>query len=358
MKILVTESLGEAGMDVLRAYAPVDVRKGLTPKELLAVIGEYDALVVRSSTKVTAEIIAAGGKLRVVGRAGAGVDNIDVDAATQRGILVVNAPGGNSNAVAEHAITLMLAMARHLYPAIASLKGGKWEKSALEGCEVKGKVLGLVGLGRIGTLVAAKAKGLEMRVLAFDPYASAERAEASGAELASLADLLTRADFVSVHTPLSPETRGLLGAEQLAMMKPTAFIMNCARGGIISEQALREALEARRIAGAALDVFDVEPAVGNALVSLPNVIATPHLGGSTAEAQESVAIDVAHSVVDVLAGRIPAGPVNVPYLPPQAAEFLQPYIDLAQRLGSFFYPVARRARRQAGTRFRRADLRL
>jgi len=336
MSILVTEPLGEAGLAVLREFAEVDLRVGLTPKDLLDLVGGYEALLVRSATKVTAEVIAAGRRLRVVGRAGTGVDNIDVEAATRRGIVVVNAPTGNSNAVAEHTIALMLSLARHLYPAVSSLKAGRWEKRSLEGCEVKGKTLGLVGLGRIGALVASKARGLEMRIIAFDPYTSHDKAASCGVELVSLDGLLTEADFVSVHTPLTAETRGLLGTEQLAKLKPSAYVLNCARGGIIDEQALKSALEEKRIAGAALDVFEVEPAVGNVLLNLPSVIATPHLAASTVEAQENVSIDVAHSVVDVLAGRIPAGPVNMPYLPPKAAEFLYPYIGLAQRLGSFF----------------------
>ena len=336
MKILVTEPLGDAGLAILRGAAEVDVRLGLTPQELVAIIPDYDALVVRSATKVTAEVISAGQRLRVIGRAGTGVDNIDVEAATRRGIAVVNAPTSNSNAVAEHTIALMLALARRLYPAIASLKAGRWEKRSLEGCEVRGKTLGLVGLGRIGALVASKARGLEMRVIAFNPYTSQEKAASCGVELVSLDRLLAEADFVSVHTPLTAETRGLLGADQLAKLKPSAYVLNCARGGIVDERALKVALEEKRLAGAALDVFEVEPAVGNELVNLPNVIATPHLAASTVEAQENVSVDVAHSVIAVLAGRIPAGPVNLPYLPPKAAEFLSPYMDLAGRLGSFF----------------------
>jgi D-3-phosphoglycerate dehydrogenase len=336
MRILVSDGLEEVGLAILRRVGQVDVKKGLAPQELLGIIGVYDALVVRSATQVTAEVLAAGQRLRVVGRAGTGVDNIDLDAATARGITVVNAPAGNSNAVAEQTIALMLILARHLYPAIASLKAGRWEKSKLQGSEVKGKTLGLVGLGRIGTLVASKAKGLEMRIIAFDPYTSPERAASYGVELTTLEEVLRQADFLSVHTPLTPQTRGLIGAQELAQMKPSAYVINCARGGIIDEAALKAALEAKQIAGAALDVFEVEPATDNPLVALPNVIATPHLGASTAEAQENVAVDVAQAVVDVLEGRIPASPVNLPYLPPQALGFMQPYLDLAQRLGSFF----------------------
>ncbi|MHB1296074.1 MAG: phosphoglycerate dehydrogenase [Anaerolineae bacterium] len=336
MRILVTETLSDAGMAMLEKAGQVDLRKGLKPEELRVAILDYDALVVRSATKVDAALIEAGCRLRVIGRAGTGVDNIDVDAATARGIVVVNAPAGNSNAVAEQTIALMLALARHVVPAVASLKAGRWEKSKLQGSEVRGKTLGLVGLGRIGSLVAAKARGLEMRVVAYDPYASPERAASGGIELLSLDAVLAESDYISVHTPLTPQTKGMLGAEQLARMKPSAYVLNCARGGIIAEDALYDALSAGKLAGAALDVFEVEPATDSRLVGLPNVIATPHLGASTAEAQETVAIDVAESVADVLAGRIPAGPVNVPYLPPQAVEFLRPYLDLAQRLGSFF----------------------
>lgn len=336
MRVLVTESLSEPGLQVLREAADVDVRIGLSPEDLAIAIPEYDALVVRSATKVTASLLEAGCRLRVVGRAGTGVDNIDVAAATRRGIVVVNAPAGNSNAVAEHTIALMLALARRIYPAVASLKAGRWEKRALEGFEVKDKTLGLVGLGRIGMLVASKARGLEMRVIAYDPYVSADRVASAGIDLASLEDVLRRADFISVHTPLSTETRGMIGARELAMLKPTAYLLNCARGGIVDEAALRQALERGQLAGAALDVFEEEPATDNPLVGFPSVIATPHLGASTAEAQEHVALDVARSVVDVLAGRIPEGPVNLPYVPPKAVEFLRPYIDLASRLGSFF----------------------
>ncbi len=336
MRVLVTEPLSEPGLELLREAGDVDVRIGLAPEDLAVAIGEYDALVVRSATKVTATLLDAGCRLRVVGRAGTGVDNIDVPAATRRGVVVVNAPAGNSNAVAEHTIALMLALARRIFPAVSSLKAGRWEKRSLEGFEVKDKTLGLVGLGRIGMLVASKARGLEMRVVAYDPYVSPDRVASAGVELAPLEEVLRCADFVSVHTPLSPDTRGMIGARELAMLKPTAYVLNCARGGIVDEEALRAALERGEIAGAALDVFEEEPATDSPLVGLPNVIATPHLGASTAEAQEHVALDVARSVADVLAGRIPEGPVNLPYVPPKAFEFLQPYIDLATRLGSFF----------------------
>jgi len=335
MRVLVTETLGDKGLAFLREHAELDVRKGLSPEKLLEIIDEYEALIVRSRTIVSAELIAAATRLLVIGRAGTGVDNIDIEAATNCGVMVVNAPAGNSNAVAEHTVALILTLARRIHPAVCSLKEGRWEKSALQGIEVKGKTLGLIGVGRIGTLVASKAKGLEMRVIAFDPYILPKRAASSGIELLSLEEVLATADFVSVHTPLTPKTRGMIGEKELAKLKPSAYMLNCARGGIIDEQALKAALEKGLIAGAALDVFNVEPAVENELVGLPNVIATPHLGASTAEAQQSVALDVAQAVVDVLEGRSPASPVNVPYLAPKAAAFLQPYTDLAQRLGGF-----------------------
>ena len=336
MRILVTERIGQAGLEVLRGIGQVDVKIGLSADELRDIIDGYEALVVRSKTKVVEGLIDAAESLRVIGRAGTGVDNIDVEAATRRGIFVVNAPSGNSNAVAEHTIALMLALARHVWPAICSLKAGRWEKSSLQGFEVKGKNLGLVGLGRIGSLVASKAEALEMNVGAFDPYVSSERAASSGVELMSLDELLGWADFLSVHTPLLPQTRGMIGREELARLKPSAYVVNCARGGIVDEQALKVALEEGQIAGAALDVFEVEPTVDNALIALPNVIVTPHLGALTAEAQEKVARDVAMAIVDVLSGRMPSTPVNMPYLPPKAAEYLKPYSDLAQRMGSFF----------------------
>jgi D-3-phosphoglycerate dehydrogenase len=336
MRILVTESLGDPGLEILAECGQLDVVNNPSPAALIEMIPGYEALIVRSRTRVTADVLDAGSKLKVVGRAGTGVDNIDLDAATKHGVFVVNAPTGNSNAVAEHTIALMLALARRIHPAVNSLKQGRWEKSSLQGNEVLGKTLGLIGLGRIGSLVASKAKGLDMRVIAHDPYASPERAASSGVELVSLDTLLGEADFVSVHTPLTPQTKGLVDAEKLALLKPTAYVINCARGGIVNEAALEAALREERIAGAALDVFEQEPATEHPLIELPNVIATPHVGASTNEAQENVARDVALSVKDVLEGRMPANPVNVPYLPPQAADFLAPYIDLAERLGSLF----------------------
>ncbi|MGI6367128.1 MAG: phosphoglycerate dehydrogenase [Anaerolineae bacterium] len=336
MRVLVTEVLGESGMAFLQEHTSVDVRTKLSHEELCAILPDYDALIVRSATKVNASLLESGKRLRVVARAGTGVDNIDVDAATRLGILVVNAPAGNSNAVAEHTIALILALARQLVPAADSLKAGRWEKNRLQGIEVRNKTLGLVGLGRIGRMVAAKAKGLEMRVVAFDPFVSPGGAASIGVELLTMDEVLQTADFISVHTPLTPATRGLIGERELAMIKPEAYLINAARGGLIDEKALREALDAGRLAGAALDVFEVEPVQDQALLAHENLVATPHLGGSTAEAQENIALEVARAVVDYLEGRFPPNPVNVPYVAPQEAEAMQPYIDLADRLGSFF----------------------
>ena len=336
MRILVTEKLNASGLDVLAGFADVDVKSGLSPEELASVVDGYDALVIRSRTNVDASIIQAGKSLKVIGRAGVGVDNIDVEAATLRGITVVNAPTGNSNAVAEQTLALMLALARNICPAVTSLKAGRWEKSSLEGTEVKGKTLGLVGLGRIARLVAAKARALEMKVIAFDPFVAPEKAESMNVRMMDLNELMQEADYISVHTPLTPDTAGMISTAELALMKPTAYVINCARGGIIDEKALYEALSNHVIAGAALDVYEKEPAVGNPLIDLPNVLCTPHLAASTAEAQENVARDVAQAVVDVLDGRIPESPVNMPYLPPGVMEQLVPYIDLAERLGAFF----------------------
>ncbi|NLV74357.1 MAG: phosphoglycerate dehydrogenase [Chloroflexi bacterium] len=336
MRILVTEPLEKTGMEILQRNAQVDVVINPSSEELQGLIGSYDALVVRSRTQVNRALIEHAENIKVVGRAGTGVDNIDVDAATERGIIVVNAPSGNSNAVAEETIAMILIQARRLYQAIATTKAGKWEKSSLQGFEVKGKMLGLIGLGRVGSLVASKAKGLEMRVIAFDPYTSPERAASSGIELLGFNEVLAQADFITVHTPLTAETKGLINLNALRRMKPSAFIINCARGGIINESDLKIALSTNVIAGAALDVFEVEPVRDTELVALPNLLPTPHLGASTIEAQESVSLDVAQAVIDALEGRMPSSPVNLPYLPPNEAAFLAPYIDLAERLGSFF----------------------
>ncbi len=332
-RVLVTDPIAPDGVAYLRQHATVDVRSGLRPDELLAIIGDYEALVVRSETKVTRAVIEAGTHLRVIGRAGVGVDNIDVDAATARGIIVVNAPAGNTIAVAEHTIGLLLAVARRIPQAWAALRAGQWQRSRFMGMEVRGKVLGIIGLGRIGREVARRAQGLEMRVVAFDPYVAAEHARRLGVEMLDLPALLRAADFVSIHTPATAQTRGLIGAAELALLKPTAIVINCARGGIVDETALYEALEQKRLAGAALDVFEKEPPGDNPLLQLENVVATPHLAASTHEAQVSVALEVAEQVIAALDGRPTLYAVNAPIVLPEAMAVLEPYLRLCETLG-------------------------
>ena len=333
-RILVTEQIAEEGLAALRAAADVDLKTGLDKATLLEILPGYDALVVRSGTKVTAEVLAAGTRLRVVGRAGTGVDNIDVDAATQQGIMVVNAPASNSVAVAELTIGLILALARRLPQSHGSLVSGKWERNRFMGFEVRGKTLGLVGLGRIGAEVARRARGLEMTVLAYDPVVSTDRAAQIGVTLTTLDDLLAQSDFVSLHIPLIDATRNLIDAERLAQMRPTAYLINAARGGIVDEAALADALDRHLIAGAALDVFEREPPLGNPLVGHPQVVLTPHLGASTLEAQALTGVDVAEGVLSALAGGTPHYAVNAPFVPPEEWSVLAPYIRLGRQLGA------------------------
>jgi len=337
-KILVSDALAEVGLKPLREAenTELSIQTDLTPEELLAVIGDYDALLVRSSTRVTAEVIQAGKRLRVVGRAGVGVDNIDVEAATQAGIIVVNAPTGNTVAAAEHTVAMLMSMARMIPQADASVRNGEWKRNKFVGIEVRDKVLGTVGLGRVAQEVARRAQGLGMRVIAYDPYANADYAAHQGVALYELDQLLAEADFLTIHTPLTPQTKNLISHEQLARMKAGARILNVARGGILDEAALLEAIERGHIAGAALDVFDEEPlTLDSALRSSDKIILTPHLGASTVEAQEQVAEDVAIQVIDVLNDRPARYAVNAPILPPRDLEFLMPYIDLAERIGRF-----------------------
>ncbi|MCL6648002.1 MAG: phosphoglycerate dehydrogenase [Chloroflexi bacterium] len=332
MRILVADPVAEEGVQFLRRVAEVDVLTKLPPEELLRRIPEYDALVVRSETKVTAPIIEAGSRLRVIGRAGVGVDNIDVEAATRRGITVVNAPTGNTVAAAEHTIALLLALARHIPQAHMALKAGRWERAKYVGVEVRNKVLGIIGLGKIGTEVARRALGLQMRVLGYDPFVSEEHVQKLGVQVADLQTVIREADFLTVHIPLSKETRSLIGARELAAMKPTARVINVARGGIIDEEALYQAVETGQIAGAAVDVFSQEPATDNILLKSERIIVTPHLGASTEEAQVQVAIDVAEQVIDVLQGRPARYAVNLPMVAPETFRALEPYLPLAERL--------------------------
>ncbi|MCC7104256.1 MAG: phosphoglycerate dehydrogenase, partial [Chloroflexi bacterium] len=333
MRILVADPIAPDGVELLRKSFDVTVRTGMRPDELLATIPSCAALVVRSETRVTAEVIRAASALQVIGRAGVGVDNIDVNAATAKGVVVVNAPTGNNIAAAEHAIAMMLSLARHIPQANASLKSGEWKRSKFVGVELRNKTLGVLGLGKIGSEVVRRALGLEMRVIAFDPFVSPERAQALGVELRTLEEVLAQSDFVSVHTPLTEQTRALVGPAEIELMKRSARLINCARGGIIDEQALYAAVESERIAGAAIDVFSIEPATDNPLVRSDRIIVTPHLGASTEEAQVNVAVDVAEQIIDVLEGRPARYAVNAPFIPPDTAPLIAPYIQLAEQLG-------------------------
>ena len=333
MRVLVTDPIAQDGLDLLEAKFSVDVRPGMGQDELVNTIGEYDALVVRSGTDITSRVIDAGQRLQVIGRAGVGVDNIDIEAATERGILVVNAPDGNSISAAEHTIAMMMALARHIPEADASLHQRKWERKRFVGTEVTGKTMGVIGLGKIGREVARRARGLGMNVLAYDPYVSSAHAERLGMEMADLDSLLERSDFVTVHVPLTSATRDLIGERELSKLKPTARLINCARGGIINEDALQRALAAGQLAGAALDVFVHEPPFDSSLLDSAKVIVTPHLGASTQEAQIAVAVDVAKQVVDVLEGRPAAHPVNAPLIPPETQAQLVPFCELVEKLG-------------------------
>jgi D-3-phosphoglycerate dehydrogenase len=340
-RVLVADRVAREGVDYLRQQQlQVDERIGLSPEQLIAILGDYTALVVRSETKVTAPIIDAGKQLRVIARAGVGVDNIDLEAATSAGILVVNSPTGNIVAAAEHAIAMLLAMARHIPTAHASLKEGRWERSRYLGVEIRHKTLGIVGLGKVGAEVARRAKGLEMQVIATDPFASPDLARSLGVELLSMEDLLTQSDFITIHSSLNASTRGLIGERELHLVKPQARVVNCARGGIIDEAALLVALKEDRLAGAALDVFSSEPPssdpVLSELLAHPRVIVTPHLGASTEEAQVMVALDVAEQVVSVLRGGPARGTVNAPLILPETLQAIQPYMRLVEKMGRLY----------------------
>jgi D-3-phosphoglycerate dehydrogenase / 2-oxoglutarate reductase len=334
-RILVTEKIAAEGLAVLETAGAVDVRLELDRAGLLAAIGAYDALVVRSATKVTAEVIAAGSRLRVIGRAGTGVDNIDVDAATRRGVIVVNAPASNNVAVAELTLGLLIALARRIPQAHASLQSGKWERTRFVGWEVRGKTLGLVGLGRIGSEVARRARAFEMDVIAFDPVVSTERAAQIGVTLVTLDELVQRSDVVSLHVPLIESTRNLFDAARLAQMKSGAAIINASRGGIIDEAALIEALNSGRLSGAALDVYAQEPPPADSpLIGHPAVVTMPHIGASTAEAQTSAGTEMAEGVAAALLGGTPRYAVNAPFVAPESWAVLQPYLQLGRRLGT------------------------
>ena len=335
-RVLIADDLSPAAVEIFTARGiAADVKVGLAKDELKRVIGDYDGLAVRSATKATAEIIAAAPRLRVIGRAGIGVDNIDVKAATQAGIIVMNTPFGNSVTTAEHAISLLLALARQIPAADRSTRAGKWEKSRFTGVEVYGKTLGVIGCGNIGAIVADRAQGLKMKVIAYDPFLSAERALALGVENVELDDLLARADFITLHTPLTEKTKNILSAAALAKTRPGVRVVNCARGGLLDEAALADALRSGHVAGAALDVYAVEPAKENALFGIDNVVCTPHLGASTTEAQEKVALQVAEQMSDYLLKGAITNAVNFPSISAEEAARVMPYVKLAGELGAF-----------------------
>jgi D-3-phosphoglycerate dehydrogenase len=337
-KVLVSDKLSKTAVQVFKDnnievdYLP-DL--GKDKDKLFEVIGQYDGLAIRSATKVTEKIISAASNLKVIGRAGIGVDNVDIPAATKKGIIVMNTPFGNSITTAEHAISLMLSLARQIPEADASTRASKWEKNRFMGVEVTNKTLGIVGAGNIGSIVADRAQGLKMKVIAFDPFLTPERAVDLGVEKVELDELLARADFITLHTPLTEQTRNIISAEALAKVKPGVRIINCARGGLVDEAALFEALQSGKVAGAALDVFLEEPAVDNPLFDLPNVICTPHLGASTSEAQENVALQVAEQISAYLNSGEIVNALNFPSISAEEAPRLTPYVRLAEALGSF-----------------------
>lgn len=335
-KVLISDKLSPAAVEIFKSRGvEVDLKTGLTEEQLIEIIGEYDGLAIRSATKVTPAVIAAATKLKVVGRAGIGVDNVDVKAATAHGIVVMNTPFGNSVTTAEHAITLMMSLARDIPAASASTHAGKWEKNKFMGVEMAGKTLGLIGCGNIGSIVADRAQGMKMKVISYDPFLSAERAAALNVEKVELDALLARADFISLHTPMTDATRNLLDKKNLAKCKKGVRIINCARGGLIVEADLKAAIESGHVAGAALDVFEEEPAKSNPLFGMEQVIATPHLGASTSEAQENVAIQVAEQMAEYLTVGTVTNALNMPSVSAEDAARLKPYLDLATRLGSF-----------------------
>jgi D-3-phosphoglycerate dehydrogenase / 2-oxoglutarate reductase len=345
MKILISDDLAESGIQKLRSVPEfqVDVRTKLAPEELCRIVKDYDALVIRSATKVTADVIDAGDNLKVVARAGIGLDNVNIEAASRRGIVVMNTPEGNVVTTAEHVIAMMLALSRNIPQANSSVKAGKWEKSRFRGREVSHKVLGIIGIGRIGRVVADRAKGLKMSVIAYDPYISPEVIEKLGIKGVNLDELFARSDYITIHTPMTKETRNLMNAEAFRKMKKGVFIINCARGGIVNEQDLGVAIQSGVVAGAALDVFAQEPPGGNPLLSLDQVVATPHLGASTDEAQENVAIAVAEQVAEYLKHGTIRNAVNAPSIDGAVLAVLRPYLVLAERLGSLQAQITRGA---------------
>src|SRR5216684_1771733 len=340
-RVLVTDTLAESGLAILRAASDVDLdyRPGLKGEQLLRAVAESDALITRSGTAVTRELVNAGRRLRIVGRAGVGLDNVDVDACTERGILVINAPTANIMSATEHTMAMLLALCRNIPEAHASVKRGEWNRSKFLGTELDGKTLGIIGLGRIGTRISIRARAFGMRVIAYDPYIAPSVFEKVGAERVSLDDLLARADVITVHTPLTDETRGMIGASEMSKMKAGVVVLNIARGGIYDEQSLADALNSGKIAGAAIDVYVEEPPKGNPLLTAKNIILSPHIGANTIEAQDRVAVQTAEMVIDALRGSIFVSAVNLPFegLADAAAA---PLIDMAEKLGLFASQIA------------------
>jgi D-3-phosphoglycerate dehydrogenase / 2-oxoglutarate reductase len=343
-RVLVADSISPKGVELLESGGQllVDVKTGLKENELLAIVPEYSAIVVRSQTKITAEVIEVAKLLKAVGRAGVGVDNVDVDAATRRGVIVMNTPGGNTVSTAEHAFSLLVSIARNIPQAHASMKAGKWDRKSFEGVELHGKTIGIFGMGRIGTEIARRVIAFGMRAIAYDPYLSPSRARSLQVELfEDLDQVLAQADFVTMHMPLTPETRHLINADRIAKMKRGARIVNCARGGLVDEEALFEALRSGQVAGAALDVFETEPPPADfPLRTLSNVVFTPHLGASTAEAQESVGIEIAEAIRSVLLEGVIRNAVNVPNIDAKTLAVIAPYLAFGEKLGRFLRQLA------------------
>ncbi len=340
MKVLIAEPISDEGIDILRSYAQVDIKLKLEPEEIISIIGDYEALVVRSQTRVSAKMIQAGEKLQVIARAGVSVDNIDVETATRHGIVVVHAPTGNTISAAEHTIALMLALARHIPQASTMLKSGIWRRTDFMGIEVRNKTLGIIGLGNVGSEVAKRARGLEMKLIAHDPFISVDHAHNLQVELVSLEQLLQESDFITFHLPLTKSTKRLIGAKELSLVKPTARIINTARGDIIDEQALARAIKEKRVAGAAIDVFPTEPTTQSVLFENDNVIVTPHLGASTAEAQAMVAKDVANQIIAVFKGQPARYSVNAPFVAAETLPILAPFIKVAAIAGKLVSQLA------------------
>jgi D-3-phosphoglycerate dehydrogenase len=335
MKVLISDNLGEAGIEMLRAEETigVDIKTGLAPQELKEVIGAYDALIIRSATKVTEDILAAAQNLKVVGRAGIGLDNVDIPAATKRGVVVMNTPTGNVVTTAEHAIAMMLSLSRNIPQGTTTLKSGAWEKKKLQGREIFNKVLGVIGFGKIGSIVANRARGLRMQVIIYDPFVNPESIQKAGFESVDLNNLFSRSDYISVHVPKLKDTTNFLDNNAFAKMKPGVMIINCARGGIVNEADLLEALDSGRVAGAALDVFETEPPGASALVAHPHVICTPHLGASTKEAQTNVAVAVAEQIIDYLKNGTVINAVNAPSVTGTLLKKIGPYLILGEKMG-------------------------